>query len=122
MEKLAERNREWIGKNKRVFMLVLDPLSETESVIGYSSILPLTAEGIKSYLNGALKDADIPTSLVAGNIDSTAAILIFAIHLRKQFSATGTTPFSWTACVTTFANCSLRLLRKSFRHYMFKLN
>jgi len=92
VEKLKERNREWSRRNGRVFMLIEDPLQKDGSVVGYSAMLPLTAEGIKSYLNGALKDADIPPSLVATDRQSTAAVLLFAIHLLPAYSFSERTP------------------------------
>lgn len=84
-EKLARRNAEWLRRNRRVFMLILDPFNP-ERYVGYSAMLPLTHEGMRSYLDGALKDADIPASLVARNRAATGGVLIFAIYLRKEYS------------------------------------
>jgi hypothetical protein len=84
-EKLLRRNAAWIRRNRRIFMLILDPFNPDRS-IGYSAMLPLTADGTQSYLDGALKDADIPASLVARGRATTAGVLIFAVYLRKEFS------------------------------------
>jgi len=84
-EKLLHRNAAWIGRNHRIFMLILDPFNP-DVRIGYSAMLPLTREGMQSYLDGALKDADIPTPLVARGKATTAGVLIFAIYLKKEFS------------------------------------
>lgn len=84
-EKLVRRNLSWIERNPRIFQLILDPFDPCRHV-GYSAMLPLTAEGMASYLDGALKDADIPASLVARGSATTAGVLIFAIHLRDAYS------------------------------------
>jgi hypothetical protein len=84
-EKLLRRNAAWLRRNRRIFMLILDPFNP-DRYIGYSAMLPLTVEGMQSYLDGALKDADIPPSLVAKTRASTGGVLIFAIYLKEEFS------------------------------------
>ncbi|MGA3071030.1 MAG: hypothetical protein ABSD43_12520 [Terracidiphilus sp.] len=84
-EKLQRRNAEWLRRNRRIFMLILDPFNP-DRYIGYSAMLPLTHEGMHSYLDGALKDADIPASLVARDRAATGGVLIFAIYLKEEFS------------------------------------
>ena len=49
-------------------------------------MVPLTAEGLQCYLDGALKDADIPSALVAEDQQRTAGILVFAMHLLPIYS------------------------------------
>jgi hypothetical protein len=85
-EKLARRNKAWIKRNPRVLMLILDPFNSA-TYVGYSAMLPLTEEGLQSYyVDGAIKDADIPASFIAPGRAATAGVLIFAIYLKKEFS------------------------------------
>ena len=83
--KLQERNLSWVRRNPKVFMMIMDPLFG-RGAIGYSAMLPLTTKGIDIYLDGALKDPDIPAYLVAPEENSTAAVLLFAIYLRQDYS------------------------------------
>lgn len=84
-EKLIHRNTSWIHRNPRVFLLILDPLNKTRYV-GYSAMVPLTKEGLDCYLDGGIRDADVPASFIAPNKASTAGVLIFAIYLKREFS------------------------------------
>ena len=84
-EKLLRRNAAWMVRNPRIFALILDPFNP-DSYVGYSAMLPLTAEGLEHYLAGELKDANIPASLVAQNRETAAGVLIFAIYLEEAFS------------------------------------
>ncbi len=84
-EKLRKRNLAYQKKNPRIFMFIDNPL-EPGKHIGYSAMVPLTHEGRESYLDGALKDADIPVSLIAENHEETGAVLLFAMHLLPAYS------------------------------------
>ena len=84
-EKLMKRNSLWIRRNPRVFLMILDPLNK-EQYVGYSAMVPLTREGLDCYLDGGIKDADVPASFLATGKAATAGVLIFAIYLRPDFS------------------------------------
>ena len=84
-EKLLKRNRRYIAKNPRVFLFINNPFAPDKH-LGYSAMVPLTVEGLECYLDGALKDADIPSALVAGNQEQTAGVLVFAMHLLPAYS------------------------------------
>ena len=86
-EKLEKRNPTWIARNPKVFMMMLDPESRKE-FIGYSCLLPLNEDGMQLYLEGKLKDEDIPAALVAARGEPAAGVLIFAIVLSAAFSLT----------------------------------
>jgi hypothetical protein len=86
-EKLLRRNRAYHRRNDRIFMFIENPLIPKQH-IGYSAMVPLTEEGLEHYLNGGLRDADIPPSLVASDRSSTAGVLLFAIHLAPEYSFT----------------------------------
>ena len=84
IEKLTRRNTAWIKKNPRIFMMILDPLNR-EQYVGYSAMVPLTREGLDCYLEGRIKDADLPVPFIASNKATTAGVIIFAIYLRSEF-------------------------------------
>jgi hypothetical protein len=84
-EKLFRRNRHYQAKNARIFLFIDSPF-EAGKHIGYSAMVPLTEEGRESYLDGALKDADIPVSLIAEDRHHAAAVLVFAMHLLPVYS------------------------------------
>ncbi len=84
-EKLKKRNPGWLARNPKIFMLMLDPIGRKE-YIGYSCLLPLNAGGADLYLAGKLNDEEIPAELIAAPQEKTAAVLIFAIVLRPEFS------------------------------------
>lgn len=86
LQKLARRNAGWLRRNSQIFRLILDPMAINQVPIGYSAMLPLTLEGIGFYLQGALKDADIPSRLVVPAGKSAAAVILFAIYLRHEYS------------------------------------
>jgi hypothetical protein len=100
-ERLLRRNKAWIEKNPRIFQLMRDPRNQKE-YIGYSSLVPLNAEGADLYLEGSLKDADIKAALICGPGERPSAILAFAIVLRQEFSFTRSgaareySPYFWT--------------------------
>ncbi len=82
-------------------MFMYDPLREEDVIIGYSSLLPLTKDGIEGYLNKSYKDSDIPVSMVTAPSQKAAAVLLFAIMLKSEysFSKTGASrnyvPYFW---------------------------
>jgi hypothetical protein len=84
-ERLEERNRSWIERNPRIFMLMRDPIFQRD-YIGYSAVVPLNTEGASLYLEGKLKDSDIPRTLICGTEERPAILLLFAIVLKQDFS------------------------------------
>lgn len=86
-EQFRERNAGFISRHKKCFMLMIDPI-EGKDIIGYSCLLPLTKTGAQLYLDGGLSDATLPKSLVATSKEVPAAILMFAIHLKDEYSFT----------------------------------
>lgn len=84
--KLQKRNAEWVTKNAKVFALVRSP-SDSDTIIGYSSIVPLTAVGADVYFRGLLKDQDIPASLICGAAEPSECLLIFAVVLREDLQS-----------------------------------
>jgi hypothetical protein len=84
-EKLYRRNRHYLAKNPRIFLFINNPFKPNRH-IGYSAMVPLTDEGLQCYLDGGLKDADIPSALVAEDQEHTAGILVFAMHLLPTYS------------------------------------
>ena len=85
LERIKTRNAEFISQNDKCFMLMIDPI-DGKDIIGYSCLLPLTKDGAEIYLDGSISDAKMPGSFVAKPGDNPAAILIFAINLRNEYS------------------------------------
>ncbi len=83
-ERLEKRNATWMERNPRIFMMIGDPLHETQYV-GYSAMLPLTREGLDLYLLGKIKDADLPALFIAPNKAATAGVIVFAIYLKPGY-------------------------------------
>jgi len=84
-EQFKKRNTGFISRHGKCFMLMIDPI-EGKEIIGYSCMLPLTETGAQLYLDGAISDSTLPKSLVATPKEAPAAILVFAIHLRDEYS------------------------------------
>jgi len=82
--KLARRNKAWMQRNARIFLMILDPLNPGQYV-GYSAMVPLTREGLDCYLEGTIPDADLPAVFIAPNKAETAGVVVFAIYLKREF-------------------------------------
>lgn len=81
---LEKRNTSWIERNPRIFMMISDPLDAAQ-YIGYSAMLPLTQEGLDIYLQGKIKDADLPSLFIAPTKAATAGVIVFAIYLKPGY-------------------------------------
>jgi len=86
-EELSDRYMAWFCQNPRIFALMMNPM-ELSQTIGYSAMVPVTEEGLHGYLAGDFKDRNTPPALVAKDRKHTAAVLLFAIALRKEYSFT----------------------------------
>lgn len=84
VEHLEKRNATWIERNPRIFMMIGDPLDAAQ-YIGYSAMLPLTQEGLDIYLQGKIKDADLPAVFIAPTKAATAGVIVFAIYLKPGY-------------------------------------
>jgi hypothetical protein len=86
--KLARRNKQWVEKNDRLFMLVTSGARgdgpETTHV-GYTSVVPLTDTGADVYFRGLIKDQDLPASLICRPGEPTQALLIFAVAVDRRW-------------------------------------
>jgi hypothetical protein len=87
IEELRRRYLGWYNQNDRIFALVVDTLDDGRN-IGYSIMVPLTAEGVSGYLAADFKDRNTPPQLVARDRSETTGVLLFAIALRKEYSFT----------------------------------
>jgi hypothetical protein len=81
------RNEAFIRRNDKCFLLMIDPITSKE-IIGYSCLLPLNDLGKQLYLEGSVSDATMNAELIAAAGEPFKNLLLFAIHLRDDFSFT----------------------------------
>ncbi len=114
--KLEKRNRSWIEKNQKIFLLMRSPIPGTAAYMGYSSFVPLTENGAELYRSGVLRDSDIPVELICKPDERPGCILLFAIMLEKNFklSRTGFSKIVYSH----FQNCIAWHLRQVYEPWI----
>lgn len=116
LEKMKTRNKGFITRNNKCFMSMIDPI-DGEDIIGYSCILPLNELGASLYKDGSISDTDLPAKLITKPSEKPSAILLFAIHLKKEYSnAKSSASMKYTFY---FLNC-IRLHLKSLYPKLYK--
>lgn len=85
LEQLTTRNAGIIKRNSKCFLLFIDPIGG-QKLVGYSCLIPLNALGTSLYLEGSVSDSTLRPELITLPEEVPTAVLIFAIHLRQEFS------------------------------------
>lgn len=86
-EQFRLRNAGFIEQNEKCFLLFIDPIGKKQ-VIGYSCLVPLNELGTQLYLEGSVSDATLRKELIATANEQPTSVLLFALHLREEFSLT----------------------------------
>jgi hypothetical protein len=86
LHKIYRRNYSLAKKNKKIFMLIFNPLTNYTDPLGFSCIIPLCDASTRAYLDGNIRDSDFNADYITREGEKAASIILFSFHVDRAYS------------------------------------